>query len=66
MEKRYNLKSGRRECHIPFQLQLAGDEEFLVGSLRSPSGTGQVLVPSKHDHMGPMWAIGGQIAIWVL
>ena len=22
--------------------------------------------PSKHDHMGPMWAIGGQIAIWVL
>ena len=23
-------------------------------------------IPSKHDHMGPMWAIGGQIAIWVL
>ena len=22
--------------------------------------------PNQHEHMGPMWAIGGQIAIWVL
>ena len=28
--------------------------------------TGGEPIPSKHDHMGPMWAIGGQIAIWVL
>ena len=49
MEKRYNLRSRRRECHIPLELQLAGDEEFLVGFLRSPSRAGQVFVTDNSD-----------------
>ena len=40
--ERYNLRSGMRECHISVQLQLAGDEEFLMDA-------GQVLV-SDSDH----------------
>ena len=49
MDKRYNLRSGRREYHIPVQLQLARDEEFLAGSLSSPSETGQVFVSDNSD-----------------
>ena len=30
------------------------------------SGWLKKLFPIKHDHMRPMWAIGGKIAIWVL
>ena len=33
MSRRYNLRSGRQECHIPVQLQLAGDEECFGGIL---------------------------------
>ena len=29
---RYNLRSNRRECSIPVQLQLATDEEFMMAS----------------------------------
>ena len=41
--------TGRRECHIPVQLQLAGDDEFLANSLRSHSGIGQVFVSDDSD-----------------
>ena len=49
MEARYNLISGRRECHIPVQVQLASDEGFLMalkGSL-DLSHIGQVF--SEHS-----------------
>ena len=39
--ERYIFRSQKRECHIPVQLQLMKDEEFLAESLAS-SGTGQV------------------------
>ena len=29
---RYNLRSNRRECSIPVQLQLATDEDFMTSS----------------------------------
>ena len=29
---RYNLKSNRRECCIPIQLQLASDDNFVMAS----------------------------------
>ena len=31
-EGRYNLRSNRGECHIPIQLQLAADADFLTAS----------------------------------
>ena len=39
-EARYNLRSKRRECQIPIQLQMAGDEDFMA-----------TLGPSCHDGM---------------
>ena len=35
-EGRYNLRSNRGECHIPIQLQLASDAEFLTASGDKP------------------------------
>ena len=44
METRYNLRSGRKECHIPVQVQLTTDEEFLAASQGSlDPHSGQVL-----------------------
>ena len=52
MDARYNLRSSKRECHIPVQLQLVNDK-FLTESLASASGAGQVfdseLCNSGHD-----------------
>ena len=44
METKYNLRFGRKECHIPVQVQLATSEEFLMVSWGSfdPSHSGQV------------------------
>ena len=36
------------------------------GSVQREEYTHAKEQPSKHDHMGPMWAIGGRIVIWVL
>ena len=38
----YNLRSGKRECYIPVQFQLARDEDFLMGSLEAAGHAGQV------------------------
>ena len=46
MDARYNLRSTKRECNIPVQLQLAKDDDFLA--LASSSGTGQVF-DSEHS-----------------
>ena len=45
IETRYNLRSGRKECHVPVQVQLASDAEFLAASWGSldPQHSGQVL-----------------------
>ena len=44
METRYNLRLGKKECHIPVQVQLAADEEFLAASRGSlDPHSGQVL-----------------------
>ena len=42
MDARYNLRSTKRECQIPVQLQLVKDDDFLAKTLASSSGTGQV------------------------
>ena len=46
MDARYNLRSSKRECHIPVQLQLVKDDDFLAETLAS-SGARQV---SDFDH----------------
>ena len=48
MDARYNLRSSKRECHIPVQLQLEKDDDFLAQTLASSSGTGQVF-DSEHS-----------------
>ena len=40
--KRYNLRSGRREIHLPIQLQLSQDEDFVTQALGSDLASGQV------------------------
>ena len=50
--ERYNLRSGKRECHIPVQLQLAGDEDFLTGSLEASGQAGQVSDSDQSDISG--------------
>ena len=47
--ERYNLRSGKRECHIPVQLQLARGEDFLTESLEASGHAGQVF---NSDHSG--------------
>ena len=47
--ERYNLQSGKRECHIPIQLQLARDEDFLTGSLEASGHAGQVSDSDQSD-----------------
>ena len=47
--QRYNLRLGKRECHIPIQLQLARDEEFLTESLEASGHTGQVFDSDQSD-----------------
>ena len=47
--ERYNLRSGKRECHIPIQLQLARDEDFLTGSLDASEYAGQVSDSDQSD-----------------
>ena len=47
MMERYNLRSGKRECHIPVQLQLEGDDRFLIDMLEASSHARQV---SDSDH----------------
>ena len=44
MDARYNLRSGRKGCHISLQVQLATYEEYLTASQGSldPSYSGQV------------------------
>ena len=41
-EKRYNLRSARREMHFPIQLQLSQDEDFVTQMLGSNPTSGQV------------------------
>ena len=50
--ERYNLRSGKRECHIPVQLQLARDEDFLTGSLEASGQAGQVSDSDQSDING--------------
>ena len=40
--KRYNLRPGRREIHLPIQLQLSQDEDFVTQALGSDPTSGQV------------------------
>ena len=40
--ERYNLRSGKTECYIPVQLQLARDEEFYIESLEASGHAEQV------------------------
>ena len=49
MDIRYTLISNKCECHIPVQLQLARDDEFLAETLASSSGTGQVFDSGQSD-----------------
>ena len=49
MDMRYTLRSNKCECHIPVQLQLVRDEEFLAETLASSSGTGQVFDSEQSD-----------------
>ena len=44
-DKRYNLRSKKKECSIPIQLQVASDDDFMA-ALR-PSTSGQV---SESEH----------------
>ena len=37
-DKRYNLRSKKKECSIPIQLQLASDEDFMAALRPSTSG----------------------------
>ena len=48
MNARNDLRSGKRECQVPVQLQLAKDDDFLAGNLASFSGTEQVF-DSEHS-----------------
>ena len=50
--ERYNLRSGKRECHIPIQLQLPRDEDFLAGSLEASGHAGQVPDSDQSDISG--------------
>ena len=50
--ERYNLRSGKRECNIPVQLQLARDEEFLTESLEASGHAGQVFDSDHYDTSG--------------
>ena len=50
--ERYNLRSGKRECHIPIQLQLARDEDFFAGSLEASGHAGQVPDSDQSDING--------------
>ena len=63
METRYNLRSARKECHIPVQVQLASDAEFLAVSRGSldPQHTGQVL--SEQSDSGSDIDISGLLDI---
>ena len=62
MKTRYNLRSGRKECHIPVQVQLATDEEFLAASRGSLDPySGQVL--SDQSDSGPDIDISGLLDI---
>ena len=47
--ERYNLRPGKRECHIPIQLQLARDEDFLTGLLEASGPAGQVSDSDQSD-----------------
>ena len=62
METRYNLRR-RKECHIPVQVQLASDAEFLAVSWGSmdPQHTGQVL--SEQSDSGSDIDISGLLDI---
>ena len=46
-DKRYNLRSKKKECSISIQLQLASDEDFMA-ALR-PSTSGQVSYSEHTD-----------------
>ena len=50
--ERYKLRSGKRECHIPIQLQLARDEDFLAGSLEASGHAGRVPDSDQSDISG--------------
>ena len=49
MDARHNFRSNKRECHIPVQLQLARDDEYLAETLALSSGTGQVFDSEQSD-----------------
>ena len=49
MDDRYNLRSSKWECHIPVQLQLVKDDDFLAETLAS-SGAGQVSDSQHSDN----------------
>ena len=40
--KRYNLRSGRREIHLPIQLKLEWDDDFVTQAVGSDPTSGQV------------------------
>ena len=48
-EVRYNLRSKKRECQIPIQLQMAGDEDFMATLGPSTSRMGQVSFTEHSD-----------------
>ena len=50
--ERYNLRSGKRGCHIPIQFQLARDGDFLAGSLEASGLAGQVSDSDQSDISG--------------
>ena len=50
-EARDNLISKRRECRIPIQLQMAGDEDFMATLGLPTSRMGQVSF-TEHSHSG--------------
>ena len=50
MDTRHSLRSSKRECHIPVQLQLVEDDEFLAETFASSFGTGQVSDSEHSDN----------------
>ena len=46
-DKRYNLRSKKKECSIPIQLQLASDEDYMAVLI--PSTSGQVFESEHTD-----------------
>ena len=48
-EVRPNLRSKKRECRIPIQLQMAGDEDFMATLGPSTSRMGQVSFTEHSD-----------------